>query len=131
MHRVVVFTLPGSHDVDYSHVVAKGSNSFSYPVVAPSGCSDYHGGSSFTVICKGAVWLSHYIWNHSLVWKAPQPQLMIRSIPSAVAVKIMRAEWRVKERTLSNFSSPCHCMARSSLSSGATGTMRNASLTFA
>ena len=33
------------------------------------------GRSSFILMCNGAVWLSHCIWNHSLAWKAPQPQL--------------------------------------------------------
>ena len=71
MHCIVVFTLPGSDDVDYGHVVTRAS-SFSYPVVDPNGCSNYH---RKEFLCNGAVWLSHCIWNHSLAWKAPQPQL--------------------------------------------------------
>ena len=39
----MVFTLLGSDDVDYSHVVAKGCNDFSYPVAIPNGCGNYHG----------------------------------------------------------------------------------------
>ena len=53
-------------------------------------------------------------------------------IPSATPMKIMGAKRRVKGRTLSKYSSPCHHMhARSSLSLGATGTMQNASVTSA
>ena len=59
------------------------------------------------------------------------PRWGTEKIPSAIAVTIMGAEWRPKGRTLSKYRSPCHRMARSSLSSGATGTMRNASLTSA
>ena len=33
------------------------------------------GRSSFTVLYNEAEWLSQCIWNHSLVWNVPQPQL--------------------------------------------------------